>query len=97
VKFRIVDGYRPPFDGFVAARRRGLSWRKTRTLRWWTLPWASVHSCTLDRDRGPEVARHTIRLVVFHGDGCLDITARGPNGALALAKLREAIQRATQR
>jgi hypothetical protein len=97
VRFRIVDGYRPPFDGRIVAHGRGLSWSRPWSLRWWTLPWTTVQSCTLDRDRGVEVAPHTIRLLVFHDGGCLDIAGSGPRGALALAGLREAIRRATLR
>lgn len=40
------------------------------------------------------VPRHTIRLVVEHKGGLLEVMLRGPLGALALAKVRDKIRAA---
>ena len=56
--------------------------------------WGSVRSCTVGPDRRLGVPRHTIRLVLEHDGGLLEVIVRGPWKGLALVKLRDTIRAA---
>jgi hypothetical protein len=85
------EDFGSPFIGVVKTGRRGLRWHRTWSWRERRVPWNRVRSCTAGPDRRPGVPRHTVRLVLEYDDGLLEVILRGPLGALALAKLREAI------
>jgi len=82
------------FVGVVRPGRGGLRWRRLWSLRFDRVRWDQVRSTTIERDRRPGVARHTIRLVVEHEGGLLEVMLRGPWGAIALAELRDTIRTA---
>jgi hypothetical protein len=82
------------FAGVVRPGRHGLRWRRSWSLRWRRVAWDKVRSCTVGPDRRPGVDRHTHRLVLEHDDGLLEVTLRGPWGALALIRLRNSIRAA---
>jgi hypothetical protein len=80
-----------PFVGVVRASRRGLRWRRSWSLREQRVGWDRVRSCTVGTDHRLGVSRHTHRLVLEHDEGQLEVTLRGPRGALALVGLRDRI------
>jgi hypothetical protein len=84
----------PPFVGSVRATRRGLRWHRR-----WSMTerrWDRVRTCTAGTDHRPGVLPHTHRLEVEHDDGVLEISLRGPWGALALVELRDSIRAAAK-
>jgi hypothetical protein len=84
------------FTGVVRAGRRSLRWHRPWSLHERRIRWDRVRTCTAGRDTRPGVPRHTVRLVVEHEGGVLEVMLRGPLGALALAKLRDRIRAAAQ-
>jgi hypothetical protein len=84
------------FAGVVRPSRGGLPWHGLWSLRERSIRWDRVRTCAVERDRRPGVPRHTIRLLVEHEDGLLEVILRGPWGAIALAKLRDRIRAATR-
>lgn len=82
------------FVGVVRAGGGDLRWRRIWSMRSRRVRWDRIRSCTVERDRRPGVARHTIRLALEHEDGLLEVMLRGPWGAIALAELRDRIRTA---
>lgn len=88
------ENFGETFTGVVRASRRGLRWHRLWSLRERRIRWDLVRACTAERDLRLGVPRHTIRLVVEHEGGLLEVMLRGPWGALALAELRDRIRAA---
>jgi hypothetical protein len=91
VRARLREDFGETFAGVVRPSRGGLRWHRLWSLRESSIRWDRVRTCALERDRRPGVPRHTIRLLVEHDDGLLEVILRGPWGAIALAKLRDRI------
>lgn len=85
-------GFRGDLYWCRKSRRRSLRWHRPWSLHERRIRWDRVRTCTAERDIRPGVPRHTIRLVVKHEGGLLEVMLRGPLGALALAKLRDKIR-----
>ena len=66
------------FVGTLTAGRRGLRWHRRWSLHERRIRWNRVQSCTAGPDHRPGVPRHTLRLVLEHDDGLLEVMTRGP-------------------
>jgi hypothetical protein len=92
VQAKLREDLEETLIGVVKAGRRGLRWHGHWSLRQRQIRWDQIRSCTAERDTRPGVPRHTVRLVVEHERGLLEVMQVGPWGALAFAKLRDRIR-----
>lgn len=96
VRATLRENVGSPFPGVVSAGRAGLRWHRRWSIHERCVGWGRICECSSGPDRRPGVARHTIRLVVGYDEATLEVTARGPWGALALDGLHGSIRAAAR-